>query len=87
MHPVVKVSVSYEPQPKNIFTFRVNDEDLYSLTKEEVDFDPSKTEILKVILKVNNIEAIPREAAWIIDDVDERIQSVLGLSQLSCLEI
>ena len=50
--------MSYEPQPKNIFTFRVNDEDLYSLTKEEVDFDPSKTELLKVDLKVNEVEAI-----------------------------
>ena len=67
--------------------FRVNDEELHSLKKEEVDFDPSKTEVLKVILRVNNIEAIPREVAWIIDDVDERIQSVLGMSQLSCLEI
>lgn len=35
--------VDYEPQPKNIFVFKVNDEDIYSLAKEEIDFDPSKT--------------------------------------------
>ena len=67
--------------------FRVNDEELHSLKKEEVDFDPSKTEILKVDLKVNNIEAFPRSVAWIIDDVDERIQDALGMNQLSSLEI
>ena len=39
--PLVKVSVDYEPQPKNSFTFRVNDEDIYSLVKEEADYDPT----------------------------------------------
>ena len=73
MHPVTKVSVSYEPQPKNIFTFRVNDEELYSLTKEEVDFDPSKTESLGVELRVNEIEAISGYMPYIIDDVEDRI--------------
>ena len=43
-NPISKVELSYEPQPKNTFSFRVNDLDLYSLTKEEVDFDPAKTE-------------------------------------------
>ena len=80
MHPVAKVSVSYEPHPKNSFTFRVNDEDLYSLTKEEVDFDPSKTESLDVILKVNEIEAISGSMPYIIDEVEDRIQSALGIS-------
>ena len=87
MHPVSKVEVRYEPQPKNAFSFRVNDEDLYSLTKEEVDFDPSKTEPLNVSLKVNEIEAISAEIPYIIDEVEDRIQSALGMNQLSCLEI
>ena len=45
-----KVWVDYEPQPKNNFIIKVNDEDIYSLIKEEVDYDPSKTEPLEVIL-------------------------------------
>ena len=73
MHPVSKVEVSYEPHPKNKFTFRVNDEDLYSLTKEEVDFDPSKTETLNVDLKVNENEVISVSMPYIIEDVEDRI--------------
>ena len=55
--------------------FRVNDEDLYSLTKEEVDFDPSKTESLRVSLVVNEILTINKYAPvpFIIDEVDDRI--------------
>ena len=52
--PLSKVQVDYLPQPKNIFTFRVNDADIYSLTKEEVDYDPSKTEPLRVNLSLND---------------------------------
>ena len=43
LSPLTKMWVDYEPQPKNIFVFKVNDEDIYSLAKEEIDFDPSKT--------------------------------------------
>ena len=46
--PLSKVWVDYLPQPKNTFMFRVNDADIYSLVKEEVDYDPSKTEPLYV---------------------------------------
>ena len=77
----------YEPSPKNTFTFKVNDEDLYSLKKEEVDFDPSKTEQLAVNLKINGAEVISVCMPWIIDEVEERIQSALGFNQLTCLEI
>ena len=48
LSPISKVSVEYEPQPKNNFVFRVNDADVYSLVKEEIDYDPTKTEALKV---------------------------------------
>ena len=46
LSPLTKVEVNYEPQPKNIFRFRVNGEDVYSLVKEEADYDPTKTEKL-----------------------------------------
>ena len=75
LNPIAKVTVSYEPQPKNIFVFKVNDEDLYSLTKEEVDFDPSKTESLSTSLKVNDDLVISTPVPWIIDEVEERIHT------------
>ena len=54
LHPLSKVWVDYLPFPKNIFIFRVNDLDIYSFTKEEVDYDPSKTEPLYVLLNIND---------------------------------
>ena len=87
LYPITKVEVSYEPQPKNLFTFRVNDEDLYSLTKEEVDFDPSKTESIEAELEVNEIRAFYGSFPWIIDEIEEKIQKALGMSQLSCLNV
>ena len=54
LFPLTKVWVNFESHPKNTFVFRVNDADVYSLVKEEVDFDPSKTEALTVRLKVND---------------------------------
>ena len=46
--PLSKVSVNYEPQPKNKFSILVNDAEYHSLVKEEVDYDPTKTETLTV---------------------------------------
>ena len=54
LSPLTKVWVDYEPQPKNNFVIRVNDNDIYSLVKEEVDFDPTKTEEMRVIFKIND---------------------------------
>ena len=54
LYPLTKVWVDYEPLPKNIFKFKVNDADVYSLPKEEVDFDPTKTETLNVRLYIND---------------------------------
>ena len=54
LHPLAKVWVDYEPLPKNNFLIRVNDEDFFTLVKEEVDYDPSKTETLKVDLSIND---------------------------------
>ena len=44
LHPLSKVSVNYLPYPKNIFAIKVNGVDIYNFPKEEVDFDPTKTE-------------------------------------------
>ena len=54
LSPLTKMWVDYEPHPKNIFVFKVNDEDVYSLVKEEVDFDPTKIETLNVSLNLND---------------------------------
>ena len=54
LSPITKVWVDYETQPKNIFKFRVNDADVYSLPKEEIDYDPTKTEMLNVRLNIND---------------------------------
>ena len=87
--PISKVSVDLLPHPKNIFTFRVNDLDIYSYTKEEVDYDPSKTEPLVVDLKVNDQAeyAIQGTLPWIIDEVEEKIQTALGMGHLTSLYI
>ena len=41
LHPLTKVWVDYVALPKNTFIIKVNDADIYTLVKEEVDFDPS----------------------------------------------
>ena len=87
MPPISKVKVDYEPPPKNKFSFEVNGKDIYNLIKEEVDFDPSKTEPLRVNLKVNDKKAISGSIPWIIEDFDEKIQSSLGINQLTSLDI
>ena len=56
--PLSKVWIDFLPLPKNTFVIRINDADIYSLTKEEVDYDPSKTEKLGMTLKVNEIEIV-----------------------------
>ena len=54
LHPLTKVWVDYEPLPKNTFVIKINDSDFYTLVKEEVDFDPTKTEALEVSLNIND---------------------------------
>ena len=80
--------VDYFPQPKNIFIIKVNDDDIYSLTKEDIDYDPTKTETLYVSsLKVNDKETITTSMPWIITDVEEKIQTALGMGHLTSLNI
>ena len=54
LYPLTEVWVDYEPLPKNMFMIRVNDAEFYSLVREEADFDPTKTEQLKVKLRIND---------------------------------
>ena len=72
-----------------MFSFKVNDEDVYSLVKEEVDFDPSKTEECFIALCVNDIKdwAMNGYAPWIFEDVEEKISTALGANQLTCVRI
>ena len=64
--------------------------------KEEIDYDPSKTERLLVNLNLNDKKGnghygldwmILGSVPWIIDEVDERIQTALGIDQLYCLYV
>ena len=55
--------------------------------KEEVDYDPSKTESLRVELKVNDIDTISGIVPWIIEDFEDKIQTTLGIGQLNSLAI
>ena len=63
--------------------------------KEEVDFDPTKTETLSVYLNINDQKnskgqrewAISGNTPWIINDVEEKIQTALGMDHLNCLLI
>ena len=71
--PLSKVWANYEPQPKNTFSFRVNDTDIYSLVKEEVDYDPTKTEALRAKLKINEEWAIYGSMPWIIDVFEDKV--------------
>ena len=88
LSPLTKVWVDYEPQPRNTFLIKVNDVDIYSLVKEEIDYDPTITEALKVYnIKVNEKEIINRSTPWIINDVEEKIQNALGMGHLESLEI
>ena len=58
--PLTKVWVDYIPYPKNTFTIKINDSDVYNLTKEEANYDPSKTETLVVKLNINEKQVINR---------------------------
>ena len=89
LDPLTKVWVDYEPLPKNTFIFRINGYDIYSLVKEEVDYDPTQTETLNVKFKINDQKkfAIKGNIPWIIDEVEDKIQTALGMQQLTSLHI
>ena len=78
-----------------MFSIKINDEDIYGLVKEEVDYDPTKTDELDVSLNINDrkdeyeIEewVLKGKLPWIVQDVDDKVQSALGMSQLTHLHI
>jgi len=46
---------------------------------EQLDYDPTKTEVLNVKLTVNDKKAISTGyTPWITDEVEDKIQSALG---------
>ena len=93
LHPLVKVWVDYEPMPKNYFLIRINDADLFTLVKEEVDYDPSKTENILVYIQINDKKNNNGQTEWtnfgnmpwIIDDVSDKVESALGMGNLTSL--
>ena len=52
--PIQKVWVDFLQQPKNTFVIKVNDAEIHTIVREEVDFDPTKTEELNVKLSIND---------------------------------
>ena len=72
LYPLTKVWVDYMPMPKNIFKIKVNDEDIYNLIKEEVDYDPTKTETLYLngLLLNDKFADIRISMPWIIEEVE-----------------
>ena len=87
LNPLSKVWVEYLPLPNNTFVIKVNDADVYILPKEEVDFDTSKTEQLSVWLDVNDKTAFKGNFPWIIDDINDKIESAIGMDPLTTLEV
>ena len=87
LYPLTKVWVDYLTLPKNTFLIKVNDDDIYSLVKEEPDFDPTKTLTLEVDLDINEKETISGSVSWIVDEVSEKVENALGLQRLTDLRI
>ena len=80
--------VNYEPLPKPIFIINVNDADIYDLIKEEVDYDPTKTEALNIqFLDVNDQKIISGFMPWHIEDLEEKVQNALGMGHLNSLSV
>ena len=75
--PVTKVSADYLPPPKNQFLIKVNDEDYYALTKEELDYDPAKFESFSCKkFELNDVEAISGWMTWDNEEVEQKINQV-----------
>ena len=55
--------------------------------KEAVNFDPTQTESLEVRLDINDKIAINGSIPWIIDEVEDKIQTALGMDQLTSISV
>ena len=70
---------------------------MYRLVKEELDFDPTKTETLNVCLNINDKKdskgfegydwAIIGAMPFILEDIEEKIQTALGMDKFASLFI
>ena len=76
LYPLKKVKVDYEPLPKNKFIVTINYYDYYTLVKEELDFDPSNIKPLNCTLYINDVVAHEGVMPWIIDEVEEKMNTV-----------
>ena len=74
----------------------MNDTEIHSLVKEEVDFDPTKTEELNVYLCINDKKDNDNEPAWVFDgstmpwileEFESKIESALNMEKLTSLNI
>ena len=74
---------------------RVNDADFFTLVKEEVDYDPTKTKTLHVNLNINDKKnnnndpewTIDGRVPWIVEEVSDKVESALGIEQLTSINI
>ena len=77
LYPLKKVQADYLPPPKNSFDIRVNDSDYFDLVKEALDFDPSQIDMFNCdSLKLNEVEALSGSTAWILDEVEAKMNKV-----------
>ena len=76
------------PPPKNKFQIKVNGEDYFSLVKEELGADLSQVEVFKCqSLKVNDLEALTDSMPWLLDQFEQKINSVYQGQPLESFEI
>ena len=63
--------------------------------REEIDFDPTKTEELNVKLSINDKKDNDNEPAWVLDgsipwiieEIESKIEVALGMEKLTSLHI
>ena len=86
--PLYEVEVDYFPPPKNEFIVKVNVHDYYTYPKEYVDFNPSIIEVFKCkSLKLNDDEAHNGSMPWILEIVEDTMNSVYKGLPLESLEV
>ena len=75
--PLSKVEADYLPPPKNQFVIKVNGDEYYTLSKEDLGVDLSQVEFLKCEnLKVNEDDVLSGSMPWILDQFEDKLNSV-----------
>ena len=86
--PLTKVWVDYQPPPKNKFDLKVNDKSYYTFVKEDIFADLSKVEVFDCqSLKVNDTCAHTGSMPWILDQFEDKINTVYAGVPLESFEI